>query len=76
MSACTERPWPAYCRAGIPTDSTAEHDTGTGILRDAVRRALERPVRHVFDATPTVREVDELTGVPAVGLQPTGPQHT
>jgi hypothetical protein len=61
MSAETERPWSTHCRAGSPTDSTAQHDTAPGIVRDAARRVLERPLLHSFDATLTVREVDEPT---------------
>jgi hypothetical protein len=76
MSAYIERPWSMRRRAGSLTDRTAQHDTAPGILRDAVRRAPERPRLHSRDATLTVRAVDGLTGAPAVGRQPTRPQTT
>jgi hypothetical protein len=76
MSAYTERPRSARCRAGGPTGNTAQHDTAPGNLRDAARQALERPRPHSSDATVRVREAGEPAGAPVVGVHRTGPQPT
>src|SRR5690242_19858393 len=72
MSVYTDRPWLRLYPSDSPTDVEVEYDTALTMFLDAVRRAPEAPLLHYFDATLSVREVDELTDALAVGLQRRG----
>jgi long-chain acyl-CoA synthetase len=72
MSAYTDRPWLALYPAGSPTDIEVEHDTALAMFENAVRRSPDAALLQYFDATLTVRQVDELTDALAAGLQRRG----
>lgn len=72
MSAYTERPWLNLYPSGSPSDIEVEHDTALAMFESAVRRLPDSPLLEYFDATLSLREVDELTDALAAGLQGRG----
>src|SRR5262245_32857207 len=68
MSVYDERPWLGRYDDGKPGDIEREHDSGLAVWDATVERAADRPLLHYFDATLTVREVDELSDALACGL--------
>jgi long-chain acyl-CoA synthetase len=58
MNTYTDRPWLALYPAGSPTDITTEFDTALAMFEASCETAPDAPLIRYFDATLTLRDVD------------------
>ncbi len=65
-------PWLALYDPGLPAEITAEHPDALSMFRASVLRSPDQHLIHYFDASLTVKEVDELSDALAVGLDSLG----
>jgi long-chain acyl-CoA synthetase len=68
MGAYDDRPWLALYDDGVPTDIEHEFESALDMYRASVDRAGDRPLIHYFDATLTLRDVDEASDALAVAF--------
>jgi long-chain acyl-CoA synthetase len=68
MNTYTDRPWLALYPAGSPTDITPEFDTALAMFEAARDEAPEGPLIQYFDATLTLRDVDNAATALAATL--------
>src|ERR1700728_1448982 len=72
MSVYEERPWLARYRPGTPSDIAVEHASALEMWRSSVERAPDATLIRYFDASFTVREIDQMSDAIAVGLAERG----
>ncbi len=72
MSIYDERPWLARYDHGQPADIELEYGSAPEMFAATVTRAPDSPIIRYFDATITVRELDELADAFACGLLDSG----
>jgi long-chain acyl-CoA synthetase len=68
MNTYTDRPWLALYPAGSPTDLTPEFDTALAMFEASRDEAPEGPLIQYFDATLTLRDVDNAATALAATL--------
>jgi len=68
MSRYTSRPWLARYRPGGPMDLEPEFPSVPALFAASVQRTPELPIIRYFDATISLRELDELSDACAIAL--------
>lgn len=68
MNTYTDRPWLALYPAGSPTDIAPEFDTALAMFEASRDEAPEGPLIQYFDATLTLRDVDNAATALAAAL--------
>jgi long-chain acyl-CoA synthetase len=68
MSVYDQRPWLARYSPGMPADITIEHASALAMWRSAAARSPDATFLRYFDATFTMRQVDEISDALAAGL--------
>jgi long-chain acyl-CoA synthetase len=72
MSVYEERPWLGRYRDKTPADIEPEFSSMLELFQDSVRRAPDTPIVKYFDASISLRELDELSDAFAVALTERG----